>query len=139
MFVLVENHFHSSLKIENTDQPQDEEYFVNVFHEKKIMRRLSRDLEVLPFDLSSHKSDNRKFKLKTIAHVVSAVMKNRCRKLTWEEIQTIKSHQKFSLGMKNAELASLKFEPKVDGRSIRIINESVIILYKFLSLYINLK
>jgi len=114
------------LNVENVEQPHDHGNFVHSFHEKKIMKRLSVDLEVLPIDLSKHKSTHPKITFKTIAHVVTGVMKNRHRKLTWEEIQTIKSHEKYSLEIKKIESPSLKFKPKVEGRSIRIENESVI-------------
>ena len=123
---MVENHFHSNSNVENVNQPHDHGNFVHSSHEKSILKSLSRDLEVLPIDLSIHKSNNHRFRFKTIAHIVNGVMKNRCRKLTWEEIQAIKSHEKYSLEIKKIESASLKFQPKVEGRSIRIENESVI-------------
>jgi len=93
------------------------------------MRRLSRDLEVLPLDFQSRKPSQHALTFKTVAHIVTKVMSNRMRNLTPAEIRTIKSHDKYSTELKKRESDSLKFEPKVEGRSIRIENENVIIYY----------
>ena len=93
------------------------------------MRRLSRDLEVLPLDFQSRKPSQQALTFKTVAHIVAKVMSYRMRNLTPAEIRTIKSNIKYSTELKKRESDSLKFEPKVEGRSIRIENENVIIYF----------
>jgi hypothetical protein len=100
------------------------------------MNLLSRDLEVLPLDFQSFRPSRQALTFKTVAHVVSRVMSNRSRHLTREEIRTIKSHNKYLTEVKKEESDSLKFEPKVEGRSIRIENENVIFYFNLNSIFI---
>jgi hypothetical protein len=101
------------------------------------MRRLSRDLEVLPLDFQSRKPSEQALTFKTVAHVVLKVMSNRSRHLTPAEIRIIKSHDRYSTEVKKRESDSLKFEPKVEGRSIRIENEKVIFYFIFYKNYLD--
>lgn len=127
LFVLVESHFKISFKNEEklAEAPiKNNENYIHLHHEKKLLRRLSCDIEVLPL-MHIFQNPHKPISFKTIAHVVVKVLKQRRKRLSDHDIRTIKEHPIYKKELKNLVSKSLLFEPEVEGRSIKIENQTV--------------
>ena len=127
LFVLVENHFKSANHHVVSPTPDNEsntsEDFIDSFRKRKILRRLSKDFDVLPVG-SLRNGSNEPLKFKTVAHVIAKILTQRRNHLTPHDVRVIKRSTKYKSELKRYLSSSLKFEPVVEGRSIQLDDEA---------------
>jgi hypothetical protein len=93
-----------------------------------IVNKLAKDPDVLP--VGNPQAEIRRYKklhFKIVAQIVINVLKAR-NVLIKSDRRVIKTHNKFHEQMQKYEAKCLRLAPEVEGRSIQINNEAVIII-----------
>ena len=92
-----------------------------------VLNKLSTDIDVLPIEKKDDliRGPGVRLTFKTTAILITKILKSRHKHLFQKDVRTIKNSSKFKETILKLEMASLKLEPKVEGRIIRIDDEKV--------------
>lgn len=137
--MLVENHFKAvkTLKTkQNSNAEEDEEEkskktpsIVPLVIINAVINKLSKDPEVMKQQENARPGSQKKITFRTAVLMVISLSHQR-KVLLYKDKKIIRQSLKYKNFIKNLEMKSLKLEPKIEGRSIRIENPEV--TYKIL-------
>jgi len=138
--LLVENHFQAvktlSAKHNADDEEEDNEEkskktpsIVPLVIINAVINKLSEDPEVMkrPGDLTRRPGSQRKITFRTAVLMVISLSHQR-KVLLYKDKKVIRQSLKYKTFLKKLEMKSMRLEPKIEGRSIRIEKPEVTFL-----------
>lgn len=128
MYTLVENYFKKVEEIKSkslTDEPHRAQIVPKVVI-SSLIDKLSRDPEIISSKMHLKPHTKAKLSFRLVAIIVLETLKRR-KVLLYKDRKIIKKSIKFQNKMHEYEKKSLELAPEVEGRSLCINNEEVII------------